>query len=1011
MHSSRPRRLGFRAALALCGALIAAPVTAQDQPYQIRGTVVNAGTGEPVAGVQITIRNTGLGTLTGTQGGFQLEAPVDAGTYVLEASYLGYATLTRRLELRAQRLINLGELPMEESVVVLEQLVVTGTGSAVERRELGNVISTVPGAEISESPGATTVDQALQGKVTGAVISENSGQPGGGVSIRLRGTSSIFGGAEPLIVVDGVIMDNSSEALVGLGSNAPEQGSAITNRLADISPEDVERIEVIKGAAAAALYGSRANNGVIQIFTKRGQQGETRISAGSEIWWSETPEKYDLNFGPLATLGDVLFGGAEAVGEPVERFDLQSELWQTGFGTSHHASISGGSGGTTYYVSGAFRNEDGIVRQTGYQRINARAKISQLIGDNITVSANAAVSDSDADFVPEGEQTQGLLTSVIFTPTSFDYRFDPELGRYPYNPVLGLNPLTALEEFEATEDVLHFMGSAQAQWRPFDRFELSYLFGLDDYRQENLYLRPPFTESASFDGIVQNPVRLSRQINHDLTAEYDWLVNENFTLNTTAGTRYTSDESDAIRAAATVLTPGQTLVGAGGGTPLAASSVEEFRTFGVFLQERLNFGERLYLTGAVNYEASSAFGEDERWQLFPKLSGSYMVTDEPALQGSRLTDIFSTLRLRAAYGQTGGQPPEVYSRFDNYLGFSYAGLPALAPSDVAGNPDLKPERQTEIEGGLDFGLFDGRVQLELTAYDQVTEDLVLTVPLPPSTARQFQFQNIGEVSNRGFEAALETVNMQGETIEWRSRLQFATNKNRVNELVTDADTLIFARYLNAVVEGQAPGVFYGGTYARDANGNILYNADGLPLRGRDTLSDGSIVFDQQIIGDPNPDFTAALLNTVDIGDNMTVSVLLDGRFGNDVANFTRRIAELFGAAAVTAREATGDTVPGTFILSPTGRAGIYEEYIEDGSFVKLRELSLSYRFEDPWVQRYVGAQTLTVRAAGRNLYTWTDYSGLDPEVNLFSANTVARGVDFATTPVPRSFVLSFNVIF
>ena len=1002
------RRRLLHVALALLAACSWVVPAGAQEAYQISGRVIDVATGAGLASVSVALRGTSLGTVTDENGGFVLEANVPSGAYVLELSSIGRRTATRSLQLGAQRNVSVGAVALEESVVELEELVVTGTGSAVERRELGNTVESVSGREIAEAPGVSTVDQALQGKVTGALISENSGQPGGGVSIRLRGTSSILGGAEPLIVVDGVIIDNSSEALIPLGANATYQGASVTNRLADIAPEDIARVEIVKGGAAAALYGSRANNGVIQIFTRRGQQGATRVTAGGEFSWSRTPERYDLNMVPLATFADVQYSGADSIGAPVERFDIQDEIWQTGFGTGLHTSVSGGSGGTTFYASGSYRDEEGIVRTVGYNRVNGRLNLSQLIGERFTLRGNVGVSNSKASFVPEGEQTQGVLTSAIFTPTSFDYRFDPDLGRYPYNPILGLNPLTALETYVATEDVLHLLGNIEGQWRPLDALELSYLVGLDDYRLENVYLRPRYAEGPGFLGSIQNPIRLSRSINHNVTANHDWALGGGMTLTSTAGTRYSSSDTDEVRAAASDLTPGQTTVG--GAVVSAAQSLTQFRTFGVFLQEHLNVGDRLYLTGAINYEGSSAFGEDERWQMFPKFGASYVLTEEPALQNSFLTDWFSIVRLRAAYGETGGQPPFVYSRFDNFLPFSYGNLPALAPSDLAGNPDLKPERERELEGGIDLGLLGGRVQLELTAYDQTTDDLVLSVALPPSIGRQSQFRNIGDLTNTGFEAALETVNLDRDNFSWRSRLQYARNENRVEQLVTDGDT-IQVGYLNAVIEGHPAGVFIGGIYARGADGEILYNDAGLPLRARDTLPDGTTPFARRTIGDPNPDFTLSFSNTFSIGENLELSMLLDGRFGNDVANFSRRIAELFGAAAVTSREATGDTVSRTYILSPTSRAGIYEEYIEDGSFVKLREVAVSYRFGQGWVQDYVRAESLTVRVAGRNLYTWTDYSGLDPEVNLFSANTVARGVDFGTTPVPRSVVVGFNVVF
>ncbi|UCC50050.1 MAG: TonB-dependent receptor plug domain-containing protein, partial [Gemmatimonadota bacterium] len=324
---------------------------------------------------------------------------------------------------------------LTETAIELSEIVVTLTGVEAERRTLGNTIESVPGEAVSEAAGASAIDVALQGKVTGAWISENSGQPGGGVSVRLRGTSSILGGAEPLYVVDGVIVDNNTEGLVDLSSNVGRGGAALTNAVADLAPEDIERIEVLKGPAAAALYGSRANNGVIQIFTKRGRQGRPRISLRTEMLISQPPDKYDLNMSPYAGLADVTWGPAyiDSVGQPdIVRYDIQDSIFKTDVGYGTYLSISGGTEETSYFVSANLRNEGGIHQATEATRRSVRANISQRISDQLELSANASFTDADQDVVPEGEQTQGTLTNLIFGgPTSWSPFFDPDAGRYP----------------------------------------------------------------------------------------------------------------------------------------------------------------------------------------------------------------------------------------------------------------------------------------------------------------------------------------------------------------------------------------------------------------------------------------------------------------------------------------------------------------------------------------------------------------------------------------------------
>jgi outer membrane receptor protein involved in Fe transport len=344
---------------------------------------------------------------------------------------------------------------------------------------------------------------------------------------------------------------------------------------------------------------------------------------------------------------------------------------------------------------------------------------------------------------------------------------------------------------------------------------------------------------------------------------------------------------------------------------------------------------------------------------------------------------------------------------------AYAGKAGLIASTTAGNPNLKPERESEIEAGFDLGLFNDRAVAEFSAYFQKTKDLVLAVQLPPSRGVQSQLQNIGEVSNNGWEAALTTVNINRPGFTWRTRLSLAANNSKVEKLVTASDTLV-SGYLNAVVEGQPVGVYYGWYYDRDEEGNIVIDTlTGLGRRARDTGGNPL----KKIIGDPNPDLIASLTSSFDIGRNLQVSFLLDGRFGNDVANFTRRITEYFGTDKVIEQEierqieqkTNPDLDPLKYTLNGD-RIANYEEYVEDGSFVKLREIAVSYRFDQPFVRR-LGAESIDLRVAARNLMTWTDYSGLDPEVNMFSANTVARGVDFATTPVPRMYVISLTYNF
>lgn len=1003
MPPSRFRRMA--AALLLMLGAFARPAAAQE-PYTLRGTVRDAANQRPLADVTVTLRGTPASTVTNAQGQYTLTARVSPGSYTLTFTQLGRGAATRAVVLGADPTVDVGNVTLSETALQLEGIVATGQGAPVERRQVGNTVATVSGEQINQSPGATSVDQALQGRIPGAVISQNSGAPGAGASIRLRGTSSILGGADPLIVIDGVLVDNNFDPLVSIGSNNTRQGSAVSNRLSDIAPADIERVEVLKGAAAAALYGSRANNGVIQIFTRRGTTGKPQVTLSSELSSSSRPKEFPILLYPQAGLGDSLFlrkpdGSRYRLGDAITRYNVQDDIFRTALSGNTQASLSGGAGDTRYYLSGSWIDQQGIIESTGADKRTVRGRITQRLSHALELTGGASYIQSRADFQPEGEQTQGALTAVLFTPTGFNPAYDPALGRYPYSPIVGANPLQIIRDFTLRENVSRFIGSFQATLTPMEGLTVNYLFGLDDGREEDIYIQPPYSTGGTFTGSISNPVRSIRKWNSDLTANLLTRVSSGLELTTTAGFRYTSDRINTIRAGAEVLPPGQETVG--GATQFASQGITELRTKGGFVQERLNLGDRLFLTGALNTEAASAFGSDQRWQLFPRAGLSWVVHQMPFFANSGLSKVLSQLRVRASYGETGGQPPVAYITTNNFIDALFGGRPGQAPSDVLANPDLKPERQRELEGGVDLGFFHDRAQLELTYYTRRTTDLVLQVPLQPSSGFSVQYQNIGEIRDHGVEAALAANLVRRGGFSWDARLAYAADRNKVSKLRTSADTLVF-EYLNAVIEGEPVGVFVGGVYQRDANGQIVLT-NGVPRRLRE--SNGAIA--RRKLGDPNPDWTASLNNTFSIGRNLELGVLFDGRFGNDVANFTRRIQDYFGLSQCTEREIRGELATG-WCTQNAERHLIYEAFVEDGSFIKLREASARYRFEGGWVER-MGAQSVDLRVAGRNLHTWSDYSGVDPEVNLFGGSTVARGVDFVTTPIPRQVSLGVTVIF
>jgi TonB-dependent starch-binding outer membrane protein SusC len=1008
MHSCHVRWL-FALALAMLPAALPASLPAQAATGVVRGRVTDAATNQPLPGVTVAVDGTQLGALTSDRGEYSIAA-VPAGRQTVRVRRLGFAAEARPVDVTAGETTT-ADFALRAAAVALDEVVVTGTAAPTSRRALGTSVATVDSAVIERSQ-AVTVDQALQGKIAGAQITQNSGAPGGGgISVRLRGTSSFISGSDPLYIVDGVIVDNSSESLRELGSRGNVQ-----NRIADINPADIERIEVIRGAAAAALYGSRANNGVVQIFTRRGRAGQRpQITLQTRAAATTVPKTLEINDLPF-----------DAQGLPVTRIDEQDFIFRTGSTYENNLSVSGGNEQTRYYVNGTWTEEEGIQEASSASRRGGRVNLSQQVTPRLGLELGANFVNSHSEFQVNGEGT-GVLTSFLFNPTTYDPR--PVDGVYPFAPVLNPNPLLQLDRFRNPQDVNRFIGSVAAKWNPISRVTASYTFGYDGYSLEQgaFFPRGAFPGGADATGLAANDVRNSRILNQDAVVNVVAPAGA-FEFTTSGGVNYTSQRIRTTVAQARDLIPVVEVVG--GASPFASQRIVDLKTLGFYGQESVAWRDRLYLTGAVRWDASSTFGAEERWQVFPKASLSYVISEEDWFRNALPERWVSSLRLRTALGYAGNQPSilNAYSRFNEYERVTFGGLPGVVNSVILGNEALKPERQREWEVGADLGFVDNRISLEATYYDKLVDDILLFRPVAPTTGYTRQFSAIGAMSNKGVELLLRTVNVDRPNLRWDMTATYTRNRNIVERLdIPDFQSA--AGYPNRVKEGDPVGVFYGVYAARNCQtGAYLLDSLGrqrpstsLPtdIEARRALSGGSCNDStNRILGDPNPAWIGSLLNEFTVAKNLRFRVLLDGSFGNDVMNLSRRIRDLGGA--LNSPEAERELLPyGDPRKLPPGylarRLGIFSEYVEDGTFVKLREVSASYTLDQPWVTRYLsGGVELTL--SGRNLYTWTDYSGYDPEVNLFgqnspgvtlagATNTTAadRGFDFATIPIPRTW--------
>jgi TonB-dependent SusC/RagA subfamily outer membrane receptor len=1003
-----------RAAVALAISFLASPsLLAAQSSGTIRGHVTDAASGRGLAAAQVSVEGTRVGGATNSNGDYSITG-VPAGPRSVTIRRIGYQPVTVKVDVGAGASATV-DAALKVSAVNLSDVVVTGTGTPTERRKIGASVASIDSALISKAQ-AVTVDQAMQGKIAGAQITQNSGGPGGGgISVRLRGVNSFISGSDPLYIIDGVIVDNSSGQLADLGIRSNPQ-----NRLADINPADIERIEVIRGAAAAALYGSRANNGVVQIFTRRGTSGKPRYTYTSRFSSSELREQQPFNFYPF-----------DVSGLPIARFNYQDDVFRRAPGVEQNLTVEGGSDATKYFISGNFSKEDGILRATSSQRAGARLNLQQQLTQKLIGNVTANYIQTNNEVQAFGEQNDyGIMGSLFFAPTQVDFR--PVNGVYPLPPSLGTNPLLAIDKMKNPQEIDRFIGSAKVTYNPTTQLLLDYTIGLDNvgFEQRQFLPRNATLTAALVSGRSTSVFQTTRVINQDGIAGYTWKPFGPFDLRTTGGFNFTDQKIRTTVASANNLAPVGDLVSAGS-EPSATQTEIELRTLGFYGQQELAWNDKLFLTGAVRYDASSTFAPSERWQVFPKFSASYVaIANRPGM--------LNNLRLRSAIGWAGSQPGvlNAYSQYITFSPFAFAGRPGFSTDPNLGNPNLKNERAREWEVGTEVGWWNGRIATDVTYYDRIVKDLLFFRPLPSSTGLTRQFFPIGSMSNKGLELLLTTNNVNNNRFAWTTTATYTRNRNKVEHL----DILDFQSaggYPNRIRQGEPAGIFYGSYIARDCvTGAYLLDSLGRYRRSNQAADMGATIAQRQaishgscndslnkVIGDPNPKWMGSLLNEFTIARKLRLRALLDGVFGNDIMNLSTRAQNAGIASNSKSYELEllpyGDPrkLPPTF---NSRTQGIFEYWIEDGTFVKLREVSASYNFDSaPF--RKVFRDGLDLTLSGRNLYVWTDYSGYDPEINLFGKNaggrvsvqtTAAdRGFDFGGYPIPRVWSLSARVTF
>lgn len=974
----------------------------QNKQYTIKGKVADSRTGEALPGVSVKVANTVTGSSTKANGEYQLRVSVTPGKHTLIFSFVGYTPLTKVITLGSEAIVTVDAV-IQEDLVRLNEVIVTGTSVATSRKQLGNAISTVSAKDFINS-AATSIDQALSGKISGAQITQNSGNPAGGISVRLRGTSTVVGNGDPLYIVDGVIVNNSSPELIDLGGYSQ-------NRLVDINPNDIDHIEIIKGAAAAAIYGSRASNGVVQIFTKKGKEGKPVINFSTQFKTSDLRKKLDYNTYPFIFNNTSVTDLSQT---PVQRYDYQDMIFRTAVGTENNVSVSGGTENTQYFASGTFLGNQGIVDKSDFKRGGVRLRLDQNISGKVKIGLGANYVLSTSREIPNGglNEAYGALTGFIFSNNYINPEPDPSTGIFPSTSPVAIvrrtNPLEAINRFDFGQRTGRFIGNFQVQATPAKGLSISYVLGYDNATQIGTGYIPVGNTTPTYNtGYSRRADRTSYLVNNDLNLSYQTHVGD--WLESTTGVGVTSQSEKIYQTGITATQLG--LIGEtinNGATIVSSELRSDINIFGAFIQQTFGIKEKIYLTGALRYDESSVFGKNDRAQFYPKVSGSYLISNEAFWKESELASVIPTFKLRASYGQAGNLSAiGAYDRLTSYSPVSVGGLPGVISPGLLGNNGIKPERQTEKEFGTDMSFLKERIGLEFTYYEKNVKDLILNANLAPTTGYLNQYLNVGTMTNKGFEILLRGVPVQGKKVQWNTVATFSKNKNEVNDIPGGLLTFSGGFGQVAAVNGNPLGTFYSTYFARNSDGSLLLTASGLPQTekvGRDANGQPIGATLNKVIGDPNPDWIASLINEVNAG-KFSFRAQFDASYGADVFNFTKRVGDrdIYGGLKGYEKELRGEVPKGT----SAALWSIFENWIEDGSYVKLREVSASYSFKPSMLK----GGTARLSLAGRNLFSIDNYNGYDPEVNAAGQSNAVRGFDFVEVPIPRTLVFGVNVTF
>ncbi len=981
---------------------------ALSQGKTVKGQVISGDEREPLPGVNVIVKGTLKGASTDIDGVFVIEDVSPGDVLVFE--FIGYQK--QEVPVGDRETINVRLVP---EAISGEEVVVIGYGTQ-ERKDVTNAIASL--TEDAFNKGVTTdPQQLLQARVPGVTVTSSSGDLGAAPLIRIRGGTSITASNDPMIVIDGVPIEFAAATpqLSGDGAGVDNPGTGLRdNPLATLNPNDIASIDILKDASAAAIYGARGGNGVILITTKSGRPGVLTLNYDVYTSISSQSRKYDLlnaeEYRAFANRVGATFEGGNT------DTDWQEAVTQDAIGHYHNIQMSAGTENTQYLVSAGFMDEEGIIIGTDRQRISGRLNLTHKMLDQklrLGVKVNPSyVKRNNAPYRQDGGFRGGLFTNVLKYNPTLPVR-NPDGSFFHFSNPDIRNPVAMAELIDDKSETVRVLANATAEYDFTSSLTGKLNIGLDRSNGDRgLYQPNALPYAASFGGRADVLTNERRNVLFETTLNYRTQLSEKQDLEVWAGYSYQDFDNFFSQATAqgfvTDAFSFNNLSAGSNFTVRPQSGGASSRLVSFLGRAIYSLNDKYLLNGAIRYEGSSRFGSDNRWGTFPSISVGWRLSEEEFLKGS---GTFSDLKLRVSYGITGNQD------IGDFLALPILGpganaviggqvLTGISLSQLA-NPNLKWEETSQANLGVDFSLWGNKVAGSLDLYQKNTTDLLLNVDIPQPAPVETQIQNIGEVRNRGIELVINTINVASSDFFWRSSINFSANQNEVLD-IGEKPAIIHGRVSGAglsgvnaqiILPGHPLGSFFGPRFlGYDANGNEILSTDpDRPESSQGPLGDGRF-----ILGDAQPDWTFGIASTM-VWKDFDLRFAIQGVQGFELLNNTRleyqRPSNVFNSLNMFA-DAVKDVEDG---LDPNATVAYTDRFIEDGSFIRLQNVTLGYTFDTAFFRN------LRVYISADNLLLLTDYQGLDPEVNTFTEGVPSLGIDYTNYPRARTFSLGLNI--